>query len=281
MGEGYVDLHIHSSYSDGAASPAQLVAACARLGFRAMAITDHDSVAGLAEAEAAAALQPGLALLPGLEMDSRWEGQSVHILGYYVDREDRGLLEALAEQRRGRERRLGLMLERLRDLGLPLAAEDCYPAAAASLHKAVGRPHLARAMVAKGYVASVQEAFDRYLAAGRPAYVQIEKLSPREAVALIHAAGGLAFLAHPGELREAALAERLLAGEDAAGFDGLEVYHPSNAASLAHWQAVAKKFSLLASGGSDYHGIKGKEPARLGEWKVPYQAIEPLLTWRK
>ena len=281
MDEGYADLHMHSSFSDGAETPAALVETCGKLGLRAMAITDHDSVAGLDEAFAAAARYPRLLLLPGLELDTKWRGRSVHILGYHIDRKNKYLLEVLAEQRRGREKRLGLMLAKLADLGLPLTARECYPSAAFGEHKAVGRPHLARAMVAKGYVSSVEEAFDRYLAAGKPAYAEIEKLTPKEGVALVHAAGGAAVLAHPGELPTPQLAEELLTGETAAGFDGIEVYHPNNAGCMAKWLQTAKNFHLLVSGGSDYHGIKGKIPEHLGEWLVPVSFVKKLLEWHK
>lgn len=265
----FVDLHMHSTFSDGRLTPAELVDNCARLGFAAMALTDHDSCLGVAEALDTAAKYPGLQVIPGVELDTRCEDQDVHILGYYIYTENKELLRRLREQRQGRERRLQLTLARLRELGYEVSLTDCDPA-----NKAVGRPHVAKALVAKGYVATVQEAFDKLLGEGCPAYVKLAKLTPAAGVELIHQAGGAAVLAHPGEIADANLPERLLAE---VPFDGIEVWHPSNREMLDKWLALAEKYGLLRSGGSDFHGIPAKFPERLGLWRVRYADVEALL----
>ena len=271
--EKFVDLHMHSTFSDGRFTPSELVEKCGRLGFAAMALTDHDSCLGVAEACLAAKKYPGLQVIAGVELDTRCEGQDVHILGYYIDTENEALRQRMDGLRLARERRLQLTVARLRELGYAVEVTDCDP-----VNKAVGRPHVAKALVEKGYVATVQEAFDKLLGEGCPAYVQLEKLTPAEAAALIHQAGGLAVLAHPGEIADASLPERLLAE---VPFDGIEVWHPSNRETLGKWLALAEKYKLLKSGGSDFHGIPAKFPEHLGVWRVRCEDVIELLNIKK
>ena len=213
-----VDLHMHSTFSDGRYTPTMLVEEAAAKGLAVIALTDHDSWNGVNEAKAAAAAL-GVRVLTGVELGSQYENDSVHILGYHVDMGCDALHAKMDELRHGRERRLEKMVAKLHSLGYPIEVEACDP-----LNRAVGRPHVAKALVAAGYFKTVQEVFDALLRRGGPAYVPQPKLAPEEAVALIHAAGGIAVLAHPSELADASLPERLLR---TVPFDGLEVYHPS------------------------------------------------------
>ncbi len=189
-----VDLHTHSTFSDGRYTPAMLVEEAAAKGLSVLAITDHDSWNGVGEAQAAAA-KAGVRLIAGVELGSQYAGDSVHILAYHVRTDCLALQKKMDEMRCGRERRLHAILGKLENLGYYVEVEECDPK-----NRAVGRPHVAKALVAKGYFASVQEAFDVLLRRGGPAYVPQPKLAPDEAIELIHQAGGFADLAHPSEL---------------------------------------------------------------------------------
>lgn len=269
-----VDLHTHSTYSDGRYTPTQLVEAAVAKGLGVLAITDHDSWNGIAEAQRAAARYSGrLRLLTGVELGTQYAADSVHILGYHVSLGCAALKAKMDAMRCARETRLLKMLAKLDALGFHIEVEACDP-----VNRAVGRPHVAKALVAKGYFASVQATFDALLGRGRPAYVPQPKLSPEEAVALIHAAGGIAVLAHPSELMDRTLPERLL---EAVPFDGLEVYHPSaDARDQARWLELAAKRRLLVSGGSDFHGIPDRFPQELGIWQVDYLQVRGVIEWK-
>ena len=264
-----VDLHTHSTFSDGRYTPTELVEEAAQAGIKVLAVTDHDSWNGVAEAQAAAATH-GLRIIPGVELGTQQGEESVHILGYYLDMTNRPLQEKMNELRHAREIRLQRMLDKLHALGYELEVEACDPK-----NRAVGRPHVAKALVRKGYFTTVQEVFDTLLHNGGPAYVPQPKLAPEEAVALIHQAGGLAVLAHPSELNDSSLPERLL---QQVPFDGIEVYHPS--ASLEDrekWLALAQKYHLLVSGGSDFHAIPDRFPLHLGVFQVEAQWVQDIL----
>lgn len=259
----YVDLHTHSTFSDGRCTPSQLVQAALAAGLCALAVTDHDSWNGVEEA-CRAAEGTGLKVITGVELGAQVPtGESVHILGYHVDMGCVALHAKMDEMRCARERRLYAMLEKLHNLGYDIEVEACDPK-----NRAVGRPHVAKALVAAGYFATVQQVFDKLLRRGGPAYVPQPKLSPEEAVALIHRAGGLAVLAHPSELEDGQLPGKLLAE---VPFDGLEVFHPSaGEEAQRRWLQLAKSRNLLVSGGSDFHGIPDRFPEKLGIWQVKY-----------
>ena len=267
-----VDLHMHSTFSDGRYTPTMLVEEAAAKGLAVIALTDHDSWNGVNEAKAAAAAL-GVRVLTGVELGSQYENESVHILGYHVDMGCDALHAKMDELRHGRERRLEKMVAKLHSLGYPIEVEACDP-----LNRAVGRPHVAKALVAAGYFKTVQEVFDALLRRGGPAYVPQPKLAPEEAVALIHAAGGIAVLAHPSELADASLPERLLR---TVPFDGLEVYHPSaDKEAQAKWLHLAKELGLMVGGGSDFHATPDRFPTELGIWQVHYADVKDVIEWK-
>lgn len=258
-GGGRIDLHAHTDVSDGTLSPEALARAAHEAGLVALAVTDHDHVGGV-EAARREGARLGLEVVTGIELSAEEPGaREVHVLGYLLDERDPALLTRLASLRETRERRAELMVERLQALGVEVTLDDVQTAAggaekARAGSRSVGRPHVARALMARGVVASVQEAFDRYLAEGRPAYVPKEKLSGAEAIQLIHGAGGVAVLAHPATLPEE-VREPLVRRLAALGLDGVEVVHskqgPEERARLA---ALAVELDLVPTGGSDFHG---------------------------
>lgn len=272
--ERLVDLHMHSTFSDGRYTPTQLVDTAVSKGICVMAITDHDSWNGIEEARAAAARYNGkIRVLTGVELGTQYEDDAVHILGYHVSMECEALHKKMNEMRHAREHRLYAMLEKLDKLGYHVEVDACDPN-----NRAVGRPHVAKALVAKGYFDSVQAVFDALLRRGGPAYVPQPKLSPHEAVVLIHEAGGIAVLAHPSELEDWTLPERLLSEEP---FDGIEVWHPSaDAKAREHWLKLAQERGLLTSGGSDFHGIPDRFPPKLGLWPVRYEDVKGVIEWK-
>ena len=268
-----VDLHTHGTFSDGLYTPAQLVEEAAAKGIAVLSITDHDSWNGIAEAQKAAeALE--IKIITGVELGSQVNGESVHILAYHVDTNNQALHDKMDEMRYGRERRLFKILEKLDNLGYHIEVEACDPK-----NRAVGRPHVAKALVAKGYFSNVQEVFDALLRNGGPAYVPQPKLSPEEAVELIHNAGGIAVLAHPSELKDGELPERLF---QTIPFDGIEVYHPSSADKneFEKWLKLAERYKLFVGGGSDFHGIPDRFPATLGIWQVDYDAVRGIIEYK-
>lgn len=269
-----VDLHMHSTFSDGRYTPTMLVDNAAAVGLSVLAITDHDSWNGIAEAEKAAARYKGLIrIITGVELSTQYDNDSVHILGYHVATACEELHNKMDEMRRARECRLLAMLKKLDKLGYHVEIDACDPK-----NRAVGRPHVAKALVAKGYFATVQDVFDALLHRGGPAYVPQPKLSPQEAVELIHKAGGIAVLAHPSELSDVTLPERLFSE---IAFDGVEVWHPSATPELQqHWLSVAGKYKLLVSGGSDFHAIPDRFPDSLGIWKVNYEDVKGVIEWK-
>lgn len=252
------DLHTHTTASDGLHRPADNVRMAKEAGLAAIAITDHDTVAGIAEAsEAGRSL--GVEVVPGVEISTSTEGQEVHVLGYYMDVSDSQLIDRLISQRRTRDLRNEGIVARLNQLGIPISMEMVMEAAGRKpgLEETIGRPHIAEALVRMGAVATVQEAFDRYLASGKPGYVDPPpRISPEEAFRWIHEAGGTAIVAHPGLYRNDALAEKLLL----SGADGLEAYHSDHSPEAeAFFSELAKRHGKLVTGGSDFHGArKGK-----------------------
>ena len=268
------DLHTHTTASDGTDTPAQLIERAAREGFGLIAVTDHDTLSGLEEAEAAGRAR-GVRVISGVEI-SAGEEIEVHVLGYGI--RDRGPLEqALSGMRQARRARMRKMIGKLRDLGIEVDRERV----AALSGDSVGRPHLARALVEMGCVRDVREAFFRYLSPGRPAYVPREKLTVAQAIHLLRDAGALPVIAHPGQNKGAAfwMSDRLAAMQK-EGLMGLEAYH------MAHTQAecqafdrMARRLGLLVTGGSDYHGLV--KQIELGDgmqyWTTREQDLEAFL----
>ena len=256
----HVDLHMHSTASDGSRAPADVVRAASRAKLGVIALTDHDTVAGLPEAQRAGA-ELGVRVIAGVELSAVEGDTETHLLGLHL--RDTSVLErGLGELREMRERRAQRIVERLEEIGVHITMDAVLLQAAAG---AVGRPHVARALIAEGWAVDSRDAFDRYLAAGRPAYVPKEQLGMRDAIQMIHAAGGLAVLAHPGV---AGTRERLTALR-AQGLDGVEVKHPSHSsADTARLGALARELDLVPSGGSDWHGA-ATGPRTIGMMQVP------------
>jgi 3',5'-nucleoside bisphosphate phosphatase len=252
-----VDLHAHTLRSDGILTPAELVTAAAVAGVRLLAITDHDTLAGVRELRQSGATPAGLEVLPGIEIntvvadrDHIAEGE-VHILGLGVDPDDDALEAALSLQRQARRTRFEKMLVKLRDLGMPI--DDALEKLPATTDEdALGRPRLARALILNGHAESVEDAFNRHLSRGRPAYVPREGLGPREAIGAIRAAGGIASLAH---YAEAPSNMEFMRGLVDLGLNGLEVhYRAYDLSTVRLMQKVAADLRLVPTGGTDYHG---------------------------
>ncbi len=284
----FVDLHTHSCASDGDLSPAQLVLQAERRRLAAVALTDHDTVSGLDQARRSAEGLP-LRFVCGVELSAQYapisgsSGEGVlHILGLGIDPANGVLGRVLRDFREARRRRNPKMLARLRRLGIDVSMQELLETAgvaAADRESVVGRLHMARLMVRKGYVRDTREAFDRYLGAGRPAFVDKERFTAEQAIAAIHAAGGLAVLAHPVQLGadNAAQLRRFVRRLRGWGLDGIEAYHPDHSDQhTRQYLDLARREGLLVSGGSDYHG--GAKPGvRLGRPRVPLAAVEQLL----
>ncbi|HBH01975.1 MAG: hypothetical protein A2W08_12590 [Candidatus Rokubacteria bacterium RBG_16_73_20] len=264
---GPVDLHTHTTASDGTLPPEALVREAVRQGVRVLAVTDHDSTEGLPAALAEARRQPPLEIVPGLEINCDVPGAEVHVLGYCVDWEAAWFQAFLREQRAERRARVVRIAGRLAELGMPIDADEVF---ALVQEGAAGRPHVARVMVARGYVKSVREAFDRYLHAGGPAHVPRRRLTPAEAVGVIRRARGVPVLAHPGLADQ----DELVPGLVAAGLEGIECYYPEHsAARTAHYVDLCREHGLVATGGSDFHG------PRTGRTNPPGSPAVSLAVW--
>ena len=278
-GPSRIDLHTHTARSDGLLEPADLLAQAAAVGVRLLAITDHDTLAGVREIVADGAVPAGLELLPGIELNAvvrdrpELRESEVHVLGLGLDLDDESLEATLALQRDGRRTRYLRMVEQLATIGLPIDdALEALPATGED--DALGRPRVARAMIAKGYVASIEEAFQRYLSRGRPGYVPRQGLGPLEAIRAIRSAGGVASLAH---FSEAPDQPSLIAELKDAGLGGIEVYYRTfDAPTVLTMEAFAAAHGLIATGGSDYHGDSEPYAAtHAGLW-VPESVEAPL-----
>lgn len=273
-----IDLHLHSLCSDGSASPSEIVSLAKRNGAHAIALTDHDNIAGLLEARESAS-RAGLEFINGVEISADYQPGTMHILGYYFDPESNVLASTLQELRNAREDRNPQIAEKLRHLGLDVTMEEV---AALAGSEVVGRPHFARLMLNKGYVPSIKEAFDRYLAKGAPAYVEKRRLSPRDSIELIHAAGGAAVLAHPYQLKLESWHELEDKVKELAdyGLDGIEaIYSRHSVDERERYALLARRFGLLVTGGSDYHGTYKPDldvVSGLGDLRVPYELLAPL-----
>lgn len=275
--DAFIDLHAHTTASDGSLSPTELVRAAAAEGLAALAVTDHDTVEGLAEARIEAR-RAGIELVNGMELSVRWDEGTFHLLGYLFE-EGPGLSSGLAQLQALRHDRNLRMIGRLNELGYGVSYADV---AAESGGGQVGRPHMAKALVRKGLVPTVQEAFERLLRRGRPAYVIVDRLEPEDAFALVRRAGGVPVLAHPYQLRlsEEELDARIPGWKD-AGLGGIEVQHSSHdAARQSFLERLAGKHGLAATGGSDFHGDT-KPDVHLGRahggTRIPVSRLDDLI----
>ncbi|HIK31272.1 MAG TPA: PHP domain-containing protein [Oscillatoriales cyanobacterium M4454_W2019_049] len=268
-----LELHCHTTYSDGTLTPTQLVKAAVRAGVKALAITDHDTVGGWEEAIAAA--RPyDLEIVPGIELSTVHRGKSLHILGFYPNAAQ--LIPPLRQRVEGRRRRAQKIAAKLAELGYPITLPNLGEGVAP------GRPHIAKALVDAGYFTSVREAFDCVLGDSQPAYVQYEKFSIVEGIALLRDCGAIPVWAHPYLFRGGDV-EDILEELVAAGLMGIEVYHPSQSAYQRKTLAtLCQQYGLLMTGGSDYHGLmtNGKEETTLNQLHLPLSLLQSLKSLR-
>jgi 3',5'-nucleoside bisphosphate phosphatase len=266
-----VDLHLHTTASDGRLTPAELVQHAAAAGVNVMAVTDHDTVAACRDI-ARYARGRGIDAISGIEITAVEDGRDVHMLSYFVDVADAGLAGFLTAQRETRLDRLRRIAVRLTELGLPVDVSTVLKAAAAT-GRSVGRPLIADAMIACGYVATRREAFDVWLGGGRPAFLPRDGARPEDVIAVAHAAGGIISLAHPGRT---ALADERIRELVAAGLDAIEVYHSDHdAAQITQYAALADELGILRTGGSDFHGDPAN-PTTIGGTSLPAEQWERL-----
>jgi len=267
-----VDLHIHSTASDGRLSPAEVVGKAAELGLTVMAITDHDTVDGIAPALAAANAFPQLKVIPGVEISTDFPGGEVHVLGYFLDYTDPELRSTLDRFRNSRQLRAQRMVAKLENLGVHIEWQRVQEIAGSG---ALGRPHVAQAMLEQGYINSFKEAFTGYIGRGGPAYVEREKITPVEAVALILRSKGLPVLAHPFTASDP---EAMTTELKATGLVGLEVYYNGYSADKVNeLLSMARRHNLIATGGSDYHGLDAATETMIGGAGVPVESAQQLI----
>jgi len=264
----FADLHLHTFFSDGTFTPEELVARASQIGFRAIALTDHDTLEGCARAAAACAAAQ-MEFIPGTELTAEHADVEVHILAYLVDTQNKVLLARIAEFQAVRQERIREMVAALNQQGIPLKAEAVFALANC---KSPGRPHVARALVKEKLIGNLDEAFEKYLKKGRPAWIPKTKMSALEAVELIHQAGGLAVMAHPGLNRTDEIIPDLVD----AGLDGIECFHTKHStATSERYLQIAEKYNLLVTGGSDCHGFSKNKPL-IGTVKLPYEYVEKM-----
>ena len=268
-----IDLHLHTSASDGTDTPAELVRACREAGITTMAVTDHDTTAAIREV-AREAERAGIAMVPGIEITAAWRGSDIHVLGYFFDPESPALRAFLDEQIADRIRRARAVGERLASLGVPIDMEALI---VRNEGRPVLRPHFAEAMVDAGHAEHEWDAFDRYIGEGKPAYVARQGATPAEVVALIRDAGGISSMAHPGVTQQ----DDLIAGLAAAGLDALEAYHTDHSAEeAARYLALARQLGLAVTGGSDFHGFRSAHSNGFGTVQLPAGDFAALLRRR-
>jgi 3',5'-nucleoside bisphosphate phosphatase len=264
----FADLHLHTNFSDGTFSPEELVKQAQKAGLACIAVTDHDSVEGCARAETACAAV-NLEFIPGAELTAEHAETELHVLGYFLDTAHEKLLTEIAKFQVVRQSRIYEMVARINELGTPLQADSVFALANC---KSPGRPHVARALVKAGLVKNLDEAFERFLKKGRPAWVPKSKISALDAIALVHQAGGLAVMAHPGLNRTDGVIPDLVHG----GLDGIECFHTKHSTAMSErYLEIAHKYHLLVTGGSDCHGFSKGKPL-IGTVKLPYEHVKKM-----
>jgi 3',5'-nucleoside bisphosphate phosphatase len=271
-----IDLHTHTTASDGRCTPGELVARAAAAGVTVLSVTDHDTVAAC-EAVSAACAAAGIEFVPGIEITAVRDEADVHMLGYFIDPQSAGLLAFLASQRQLRIDRVGRIIARLASLGIALDADAILRPAIEDSGKSIGRPWIARALVEGGYVKSTNEAFSTWLSRGRPGFVPREGAAPDNIINKIHGAGGIASLAHPGLVGR----DEWIAGLAAAGLDAIEAYHTDHdELETSRYRAMAHQLGLAVSGGSDYHADKSHGSSSPGSVSLPRDEYMRLLAAR-
>ena len=264
----FADLHLHTNFSDGTFTPEELVLHAQKNGLACIALTDHDTVEGCARAGAAAAAVQ-MEFINGAELTAEHADVEVHILGYFLDTQNQTLLGEIAKFQTVRKQRIYEMVARINELGVPLPVEAVFALANC---QSPGRPHVARTLVKQGLAKNLDEAFERFLKKGRPAWVPKAKMSALEAVELIHQAGGLAVIAHPGLNRSDDIIPALVD----AGMDGIECFHTKHSTQMSErYLMIADKYNLLVTGGSDCHGFSKHKPL-IGTVRLPYDHVEKM-----
>ncbi|MFH1459984.1 MAG: PHP domain-containing protein [Candidatus Omnitrophota bacterium] len=265
----FIDLHVHTNFSDSSFSPEEVVAYALKKKIRAIAITDHDCVDGIAPALEAAASSE-LEIIPGIELTAVKSGMEIHILGLLIDWDNQKFAEKLKKIRDDRVERMHQMIEKLKSHGIEINPKDIFPLS--QKNGAIGRLHLARALVKDGVVHSVQAAFNRFIGEHKPCYVKKSHVEPQDAFKMIQKLNGIAILAHPGLM----MADFFIPDFVEQGLMGIEIYHTKHSDKITHYyKNIAKKYNLLISGGSDCHGMGKGEPL-IGKVKVPYEVLEKL-----
>lgn len=273
------DLHMHTIHSDGTLTPKELVQLAKQRGLSCIALTDHDTLSGVEEAQAEGN-RIGVEVISGVEISAKFDPGTMHILGFFVNRNSKELQEGLGTVQEARRARNPMIIERLQALGVQISLEEVERESGGDQ---VGRPHFARVLIKKGYVKNSEEAFDRYLAKGAPAYIDKRKLTSREAIEMIEAAGGIASLAHPKHLKLDSIPdqfEQTIRQLKSEGMKGLEVYSSCQSREeAARYRKVAERLGLLITGGSDFHGAN-RPQAPLG-WMgdgvtVPYETVDAM-----
>ena len=268
----WADLHTHTTFSDGSLSPEELLRIAREIGLKALAITDHDTVEALQSALKLAP-QYGIEIIPAIELGTHVNGTELHFLGYLIDIDSDTLSHYLEEIRITRRNRAVAILKKLSAYGLHLRLEEVLRRAGSG---SIGRPHIAAAMVENGLVSSFQEAFDLWIGDGKPAHVNKGQHSPEELIHLIHEADGIAILAHPGNRVSQSLIRRFIR----AGLDGIELIHPSHDDQNQQMlKEIARKYGLLMTGGSDFHGFRGHQNV-FGNFIIPYKVVEQLKKYK-
>jgi len=265
---GKVDLHIHTFYSDGFYSPEDIVSKAKERGLDTISITDHDNLAGIIEATEAGR-KIGVEVIPGLEISTDVNDREIHVLAYFFEPDNKELERYLVFFREERLKRAIRIVDKLNTLGLSISIDDVLEKAR---NRAIGRPHIAEALLEKGLVSNFFEAFNKYIGNGCPANEKKVHLSPQSAFKIINDAGGLSFIAHPGSMNESLLKDLI-----SAGVDGIEVIHPSHSPQLHRfYKGIVNEYYLLESGGSDFHGGKREDENNLGKYTVDYSIIDEM-----
>ena len=267
---GVIDLHLHTTASDGLCTPSELVDMAWRAGIRTLSVTDHDTVASVAEV-ARLARDAGMSFVPGIEVTAVHGGRDIHMLGYFIDPDSGPFAEFLERQRADRVRRLGEMVDKLTEIGKPINREKVL--AKKDAGGSLGRPVVAKALVKAGHAADMRQAFDDFIGEGKPAFVPRMGPEPAEVVSIIARVGGVASLAHPGLLKRDDLIPALVD----AGLPALEAFHSDHdPATTSHYLALAERYGLAVSGGSDYHGEPVRRKSAFGKVGLPLEHFERL-----
>lgn len=273
----FIDMHVHSTFSDGVYSPSKLVDYAVEKGLSGIAITDHDTVDGVGEAIRRASIYKDFIVIPGIELSTEYNNEEVHILGYKIDYKMEYLLKILQYLQNTRSDRATKIVDKLKKHGIKISYKDVIKI---SGDGAIGRPHIAHSLVQKGYVRTIREAFVKYLAKGAIAYVPKQKLTPLCAINIIKKAGGFSVAAHPGLLKSGNTLDYLID----IGIDGIEVYHSKHTVEQSEkYLKLAKKYNLIITGGSDFHYPPKNNRYNsdlhddLGGIKIPLESVEKLL----